>query len=167
MLSLIKDARKWIRKKDKKTMIRQSIVSFQKHWLSHNPGIRFEQRSTWPHPTKSVRCYLPLMIISMQKIQYIGWFFPVILVIKESCILIRRDKQMATLNQKCSPQILPSLDEYFHAYKSMISIDFFQRSCWLNSPSILLDKRHTWPHPTKTGSLGCYFALMIISMQKF
>ena len=45
------------------------------------------------------RCYLPLMIISMQKFKDIDWFFPVTLVINESCNLIGRETQLATPNQ--------------------------------------------------------------------
>ena len=42
-------------------------------------------RYTWRHPNNSgsFKCYLPLMIFSMQKIKDINWFFPVLLLIKE------------------------------------------------------------------------------------
>ena len=32
----------------------------------------------------SLKCYVPLIIISMQEIKGINWFFPVLLLIKES-----------------------------------------------------------------------------------
>ena len=47
-----------------------SIDLFQRYWWSRNPAIWSEQRHTWPHLTKngSLRCYLPLIIISIQLI---------------------------------------------------------------------------------------------------
>ena len=49
---------------------------------------------------------------------------------------------------------------------SKISTDSFHRYCWSKNPGICLDKRHTWPNPTKTGSLRCYVPLMTNSMHK-
>ena len=50
--------------------------------------------------------------------------------------------------------------------KSKISLASFDRCWWSKSTAIWLDKRHNWPHPTKSGSLWCYLSSMIISMQK-
>ena len=54
------------------------------------------------HPTKSVslKCYLPLVVISMSKIKHINWSFPVTLLIKELYVLIGWETQMITTNQK-------------------------------------------------------------------
>ena len=49
---------------------------------------------------------------------------------------------------------------------SKISTDSFHRYCWSKNPAICLDKRHTWPNPTKTGSLRCYVPLMTNSMHE-
>ena len=47
-------------------MVRQK---YQRSFWSKNPGIWLEQTHTWSHPTKtgSLRCYLPLLIISSSK----------------------------------------------------------------------------------------------------
>ena len=50
--------------------------------------------------------------------------------------------------------------------KSKIWIDSLQRYCWSKNLAIWSDKRHTWPHPTISGSLRYHFLLMIISIQK-
>ena len=51
------------------TKKRLSLDSFRTYWWSKNLAIWLEERHNLPHPTKSssVRCYLPLMFISMQK----------------------------------------------------------------------------------------------------
>ena len=53
----------------------------------------------------------PLLIISIQKIKHIDWFFPVIFLIKESCILIQLEVYLATSNQKWQSHILPSPED--------------------------------------------------------
>ena len=64
--------------------------------------IQLNQRHKWPHPTKSnsLRSQLPIMSISMQNINDIDWFFPVIFLIKESCNLITKTRQLVITNQK-------------------------------------------------------------------
>ena len=75
------------------------------------------------------------MIMFMQKIENINWFFQEILVIKESCNLIGREaqlatptKQMTTHNQKWKSQLLTSLGDYFRAknlrYQLILSSHF-------------------------------------------
>ena len=62
-----------------------SFDSFLRHWWSKNLTIWFHETQTWPHPTKSVslRCYLPLMTISMQRSYVIIRLFPEILLIED------------------------------------------------------------------------------------
>ena len=64
----------------------------------------------------SLKCYPPMMNMSIQKMQYINWLLQEILMIKY--------------------------------------------------PAIWLDKRPTWPHPTKGDSFTCYLTLRTNSMQK-
>ena len=63
------------------------------------------ERHNWSHQTKSgsLRCYLSLMIISKRKNMY--WFFPEILMIKESCNLIGRQIKWVTHPIKSSTLI--------------------------------------------------------------
>ena len=75
-------------------------IKEKKDWQWSNKGINYflpeilmineswnliSPRYTWRHPNNSgsFKCYLPLMIFSMQKIKDINWFFPVLLLIKE------------------------------------------------------------------------------------
>ena len=48
-------------------------------------------------------------------------------MIKESCNLLGRETQLTTINQKWCSLMLPSLDDYLHAKKSMRSTDSFQK----------------------------------------
>ena len=43
-----------------------------------------------------------------------------------------------------------------------IFIDSFQRYWWSKNPAIWLAERYKKPHPTKSGTLRCYFPLVII-----
>lgn len=51
----------------------------------------------------------------MQKRTKITWFFPQILMIKESCNLIGKEAKLATPNQNRKSQVLPFFDDYLHA----------------------------------------------------
>ena len=51
-------------------------------------------RHTWPHPTKSDSLRFSRWLILCIKNQYINWFLSEILLIKESCNLIRQDEQL-------------------------------------------------------------------------
>ena len=97
--------------------------------------IRREVKLTTTNKRGSLSHYLPLMVISMQKIENINWFFQDILVIKESCNLIGREaqlatptKQMTTPNQKWKSQLLTSLGDYLRAknlrYQLILSSHF-------------------------------------------
>ena len=44
--------------------------------------------------------------------------------------------------------------------KTKISLNSFPRYWWLKNLAIWLDKRHNWPHPTRSTSLRCYLHLM-------
>ena len=70
-------------------------------WLK-NPTIWLDERQNWPHSTKSgsFRCCLPLITYSMQNNQGLTWFFPKILMIKESRYLIGQEAQLAAPNQE-------------------------------------------------------------------
>ena len=62
-----------------------SVDSFQKYYLQQNPAIWLDKRNNWLNSTKSgLRCYFPLMIISMKKIEDINIFPTEMLLIKES-----------------------------------------------------------------------------------
>ena len=56
-----------------------------------------------------------IRLISMQKRTKITWFFPQILMIKESCNLIGKEAKLATPNQNRKSQLLPFFDDYLHA----------------------------------------------------
>ena len=45
------------------------LDSFPRYWRSKNSKILLDQRHVWSHPTQSgsLRCYIPLITISMQK----------------------------------------------------------------------------------------------------
>ena len=43
---------------------------------------------------------------------------------------------------------------------------YLQRYWWSNNPAIWLDKRHNWPHLTKSGTLRWYLPLVSIFIQK-
>ena len=75
-----------------------SIDFFQVHWWSKNSTIWLDERHNWSHPTKSesLRSFLLLMVISMQKLWDINWFFPQTLMLGESCNLIEWEIQLAT-----------------------------------------------------------------------
>ena len=81
----------------------------------------------------------------------IKWFFPEILMLKESWNLIG------------TPDLT---QEKVNVSHSKISIDSFRRYCWSQNPIIWLDQRHTWPHLAKSDNLWCYLLLTIISIQK-
>ena len=50
--------------------------------------------------------------------------------------------------------------------KSKILTESFHIYWGSKNPAIWLDKRDSWPHPTKIGSVRCYIPSMITSMQK-
>ena len=58
--------------------------------------------------------------------KYINWLFRVSLLLKESFNLIRWETQQVTPNQKWQSQMLPSIDDYLHVKKSMITWFFLQ-----------------------------------------
>ena len=109
MLTLIKDARKYIKRKIKQQWSdKGSTDSFQRYSRSKNPGMLLDQRHTGHTQPKVVvlDCYLLLISVSMQKIRDNNWF----LLIKEFCNLIGWEAQLATLNQKQQSQMLPYFD---------------------------------------------------------
>ena len=63
---------------------------------SENIGDQRILESDWPkespgHTQPLMPCCLPLMIISVQKIKFMNWFYPVLILIKESFNLIGRE----------------------------------------------------------------------------
>ena len=66
---------------------RISLESFERYWWSKNSAIWLEKRYNCPNSTTNfnLRCCLPLMIVSMQKIWKFDWFLPAVLMIRQSC----------------------------------------------------------------------------------
>ena len=64
-----------------------SLESFERYWWSKNSAIWLEKRYNCPNSTTNfnLRCCLPLMIVSMQKIWKFDWFLPAVLMIRQSC----------------------------------------------------------------------------------
>ena len=80
-----------------------TIGSFQFYCRLKNPSIWLDQRCNWPQPTKKWKF---LVLISLDdfhaKKTKITWFFPQILMIKESDNLIEKEAWMATT----SPEVV-------------------------------------------------------------
>ena len=150
-------------------MVRQvSTNSFQRYWGSENPAIPLGQRHTCPHTTKhgNYGSYLLLIIISMQKNKETNWFSPEILLIKQSCNIIRWP-QLTTPNPNRWQVTGATFPLWLTPCKeTKISTDSFQRYWWSKNPAIWLGKWHNWPHSTKSKSLRWYLHLMMNSMQK-
>ena len=70
------------------------IGSVQLYCCPKNSVIWLDERHTWPHPTKSDSLRFSRWLILCIKKQYINWFLSEILLIKESCNLIRQDEQL-------------------------------------------------------------------------
>ena len=87
-------------------------------------------------------------------------------MIKELYNMIEQETNLLTPNKKLESRILLSLDKLSPCRKSKKSFDSFQRYCWSKNPVIWLNKRYTWPHPTKSGSLRCYLPLTNTLIQK-
>ena len=100
----------------------------------------------------------------MQKIKYINWLFPVLLLIKESFNLIKADTTGYTQPRSGSPRCYFLLMTIL--MKKLRALDSSHRYWWSKDPGICLDERHNWPHPTKICSLICYLHFMIISCKK-
>ena len=49
---------------------------------------------------------------------------------------------------------------------SKIPTDSFHRNCWWEKPAIWMGKRHTWPHPSKSGSIRCSFLWSLSQYKK-
>ena len=56
-----------------------------------------------------------------------------------------------------------SLDHYLRAKRVGYQLISYW---WSKSSAVWLDKRYTWPHPSKSDSLRCYLLLMTFSMQR-
>ena len=108
------------------------------------------------------KCYFHHLHIKIHT--KITWFFPQILMIKESCNLIEWEAQLATpkiVSLRCCLLLMTN-----SMRKTRISRDSFQRYWWSKNPTIWLDKRHNWPHAPKISRPGCYLPLLTISLQK-
>ena len=79
------------------TIFMQKVLDNDEILMIKESCIWYDERHTWPDPIKNgrLRSYLSLMIIFMQKIYHIYWFFPKILIIKESCNLIGQETHPA------------------------------------------------------------------------
>ena len=150
---------------------------------SNNSSIWLDERRSKPH-----KCYFHYLHLKIHT--KITWFFPQILMIKESCNLIdwkiqpshpsKRDTfPWWSSSCKKSNRLVDSLQRYWWSknpaiwlkmtnsmQKIRISTDSFQRYWWSKNPTILLDKRHNWPHAPKRSRPGCYLPLLTISLQK-
>ena len=97
-----------------------------------------------PHPTKgeSLRWYLSLMLIFMQKTWDTNCFCPKILLIKEYCNLIEQQVHQTTPNQKWHLRCYLSL-----TILSMRKIDSFRTYWWSKTTAIWLVEcisGHNW-----------------------
>ena len=104
-------------------------------------------------------CYLPLKIISIQKMKDINWLFPVLLLIKELLTLIGWDTQQFTTNQMWQFQVLPSLDDFLHAKKPK-TISFFPLILMINESCNLIGWEEQLARPNWKGSLRCCLPLI-------
>ena len=86
---------------------------------------------------------------------------------KESCNLIGQEAQLVTPNQKWQSQMPPCLVRNF-MHKKQRKLLIYSRDI-IDQRILQFDwKRHTYLHPTKSGSLRYYLTWwLIISMQKF
>ena len=130
------------------------IDFFQWYWWSKAPTVSLNQRHNWPHLTKSSspRSFLPLVVVSMQKINGIHLFFAEILMIAVYCNLIEHEAQLATPKQKWWSQIQLFVDSYLRV--KIWSIE------WL-LPKILMIKEYcnltSWQHFKALTELSDFF----------
>ena len=97
------------------------------------------------------------------EIRWFNWFFPVILLIKKSCNLDKRQNWTHPTKVVVSGANSPwSLGP---CKKTRISINFFPKKLMINNSAIWLNRRHTWPQPTKKDSLRCYLTQMTSLIQ--
>ena len=157
---------KKIKKKGKMIIVRKRYrLTPSRDTNDKNYGIWLDQMHTWPHPNKSVslRCYLPLVIIPMQKSRDISWFFSLILLIKESCNLIGQETHWLQTTKSDSPRCYHPL--MINSMKNSINW-LFPKKFMIKESCHLIGQKLNWPQSTKSDSLRCYLPLMIISMQK-
>ena len=130
------------------------IDFFQWYWWSKEPTVSLNQRHNWLHLTKSSspRSFLPLVVVSMQKINGIHLFFAEILMIAVYCNLIEHEAQLATPKQKWWSQIQLFVDSYLRV--KIWSIE------WL-LPKILMIKEYcnliSWQHFKALTELSDFF----------
>ena len=121
-------------------------------------------RHSWPYSMNSgsLRCYPPLISISMQKKNKTRYQLILSRNTDDKRILQSNWTRDTTGNTQ--PTVVVSHD-YLHVKMSKISIGSFQIFWWSKNSATWLDNSDNWPHPTKTGNLRHYIPL-IISIQK-
>ena len=133
------------------------ISYFQRNWWIKNLAIWLYKTHTWPHPPKSssLRCHLPLMIISIQKLlRYWLNSYWKYWCSKNPTVWLHKmhtwphpTKSSAAVSGATFPWWLSPLQ------KCKRSINSFQKNWWSKHPTIWLDKRQNWSHPTQSDSL--------------
>ena len=119
------------------------LLLLLRYWWSRNYATWLDKRQNWQYPTKkgSLRCYFLLITNSLLKNSDITWFFPEILMIKESCNLIGREPQFATSIQKQKFQIRCCLFRMaISMQNTKVSTDLKNISKWIFTSLFRLNK---------------------------